>query len=540
MKLVNTALLSLLHLAAFKDVVGVTKDDRFTAFLATVVTERHGTGQSVLYYDVLDESTRANSGWKNDALPEEYDVYSRVNKFAHRPTTDTTTVVMCKNVATKNPCDSDFYHEFPFIEWNDKTVFLWLESKTLCDQSSIDEENPQHPALKSGFNKRCDDLVRIKEIKVDDVYSDRSADVELLIKVDEAFPGHLNQKTMERIKEDWGMFAHGQTLDSYAPIHMTCTGESVSARTCMHQNNFILDSYVKDKSSDFPDLKITNLGHRSMTPVAYFACESTDPKYQYQRCNELSKEPVSTREAWENYKPDIAMLHDQHWHTDYDENKDNFALKTAFDRMLSVNLMVDNALRNGLEGIFFYTVSISDDSDNIENEGYYGELQALMEVVDFLGCDKDDDNSILFSIIDWGKLVCPTVETGKCPQKAHGFDEILPDGTHPEGESGEWLSNNALALVMEETALRLLPNNKGGKHFKTWDDAIANPISKQALILAPPDNKPPLEDLVSSYYICSDIQTKGGKHDFGPLESKFSKMNFPKYGSYKDNEKCLD
>lgn len=543
MKLLNIAqVLSLVHLGAIKAVVGVTKDNRYTPILATVVSEKHGTGQSTLYYNILDSNTRGNQGWFNDYLPEESDVYTRVNKFAHRPTTDTTTVVMCKNIATKNPCDPDFYHEFDYVEWNEDTVFLWLESEHLCNQASINDKehgDPNYQALKSGFNKRCDNLVRIEEIQVDDVYSDRSATLELMIKVDKAFPGHVNQKTMDRLREDWGIYALGQTLEPYAPISMTCSGESVSSRTCNLQNNFILDEYVKDKSSDFPDLKISNLGHRSMTPIAYYACESTDPKYQYQRCKELSQEPTQTREVFKNIHPDIAMIHDQHWHTDYDENPDNFALKTAFDRMLSVNLMIDNAISNGVDGIFFYTVSISDDSDNIENEGYYEEMQNLMEVIDFLGCDKDDNNSILFSVVDWGRLVCPTVETGKCPQKAHGFDEILPDGTHPSGESGEWLTYNALSLVMSETALRLLPNNKGGKDFKSWDDAMTNPINKQVLALAPPDNNPPLEDLISSYYICPDIQKQGGKHNFSPLEQKHSKTTFPKYNSYKDNKKCL-
>merc|ERR1712232_1382602 len=208
--------------------------------------------------------------------------------------------------------------------------------------------------------------------------------------------------------------------------------------------------------------------------------------------------------------------------------------------MLSMNLMIDNAEKNGVDGIFYHTLSLSDDSDSVANSDYYVEMQRLMVVIDFLGCEKHDHKSVLFTVIDWALLVCPTVETGKCPQKAHGFDAILPDGTHPKGESGDWLGYNALALIMAETSLRLLPSDKGGDDFSTWDEALTNPFSEQLLALAPPDGDPELTELISSYYVCPDVTHNGQYHDFGPLAHRLEVTEFPDFKSYKDSEKCLN
>jgi hypothetical protein len=84
-----------------------------------------------------------------------------------------------------------------------------------------------------------------------------------------------------------------------------------------------------------------------------------------------------------------------------------------------------------------------------------------------------------------------------------------------------------MALTVAEIAKYSLPDEFG--LYSSWDEAIANPISKEMLKLAPPDGDPFLQDIVSSYYLCP-------YKDLEKLEKDYDEKSFPKkYKSYKDS-----
>ena len=128
----------------------------------------------------------------------------------------------------------------------------------------------------------------------------------------------------------------------------------------------------------------------------------------------------------------------------------------------------------------------------------------MINLLNFFGCSEDSKDRLEFTIVDWGYLTCPTMyKTGKCPDSAHGFNPILPDGVHPSTwePSGKWLSDTVLMLVMNKIAM-MLPSKKRDHYFSSWNDAMENPISAQLLEITNVDDNPPLEDLVTSFSIC--------------------------------------
>ena len=225
-------------LEAIEEVFGDVNDDRYTPIIPAVVTPGHNAGQNVIYNTLLDSKTRAMETFKNHYVPEFDDVIKKYMRYSSMEDTNTTTVIMCKCLANKHPCDE----EFDDI-WTDETVWIWLDSEQLCHEELIDD--PEHgledfEPLQHGFHKRCDDKVRIAEVVVEDTYTDHSASLELMVKVDEAFPGQINQETMYRIKKDWNGYLNGELDEPYDPITMTVIGESVSTRIGKIWNNFCL------------------------------------------------------------------------------------------------------------------------------------------------------------------------------------------------------------------------------------------------------------------------------------------------------------
>jgi hypothetical protein len=157
---------------------------------------------------------------------------------------------------------------------------------------------------------------------------------------------------------------------------------------------------------------------------------------------------------------------------------------------------------------------------------YKQEINYFMEMVDTLSCDTfDDSKGINVSVLDLAKLICPTVaDPGKICKKynVHGFDNILPDGRHPYGDSGLWLSREVLAVVLAHYGVE---NN----YYSTFDEALKNPLSEQLLTLAPPDGDPALKDLITTYRICP-------YEDLSQLEEDTANKSYSLHSSYRDSE----
>ena len=159
--------------------------------------------------------------------------------------------------------------------------------------------------------------------------------------------------------------------------------------------------------------------------------------------------------------------------------------------------MAEEAMANGAQTLFFLTQSLKHSAGN-NRVRYETEINFFLQIIDVLGCQEGDENSIRVTLIDWAVLTCPDIAEGKdhCPKGQHGFDEILMDDSHPFGESGMWLTRTAFAIVLEEITKKFLP-----EELQT-ETPFENPASAALLDLAPPDDDPPLEDLIYHYYIC--------------------------------------
>merc|ERR1712086_733128 len=151
----------------------------------------------------------------------------------------------------------------------------------------------------------------------------------------------------------------------------------------------------------------------------------------------------------------------------------------------------------------------------------------FMKTIDTLACSKDDERSIRMTVVDWAYLICPgIVGHDECVQEAHGFDQILPDESHPSGDSGLWLTKELLALIVADIAQHLLPDEEGS--YSSFTEALTNPISEQLLTLAPPDENPELRKLVAGYYLCPNTNEV-------ELQEKFNDRNTESYASYRDS-----
>merc|ERR1712032_82038 len=174
----------------------------------------------------------------------------------------------------------------------------------------------------------------------------------------------------------------------------------------------------------------------------------------------------------------------------------------------------------GVKSLFFLTSLPNLDNDSSDN--VFIERDVLAEL-SLLACSKDDPSALRFIVIDYANFVCPELEKGiQCQQKQHGFEKILPDGIHPFGDSGLWLTRELLALVVAAIAKYNAP--KDITTYSTWDEAFENPISKQLLQLAPPDGNPFLKDIVSTYYVCPYRDLEALEKDFNQKEEEKKRL----------------
>lgn len=263
--------------------------------------------------------------------------------------------------------------------------------------------------------------------------------------------------------------------------------------------------------------------------ISYFLCLIDDPKFKFDSCLDESATAKEVTMSFTITKPNIAVVHDQHWASNGRLNIELLLkVKNDFDRMLALNMMLHDAVLNNVDAVFFLTMSLSEN----EETSYWIEMETLMKSIDVLGCSKDSENSILFSVVNWAYLTCPSIiENRKCHRRAHGFDDILPDGTHPIGKAGKWLTDTTLSVIMAEYSMRIL-NNQNHGNFSTLEYALNNPYTAKLLELTSLDESLHLNDLVHSYYLCP-------YHDLQVLNQTYFTQNFHTHLSHSDSPHLL-
>ena len=265
-------------------------------------------------------------------------------------------------------------------------------------------------------------------------------------------------------------------------------------------------------------MQISNLGKEGRPAISYYSCLSSDT-YQNSDCHDL-KGNDAAQEVLSSFRatsPNAVVIHDTHWLRLSKEQ--SFALPTMFQKVLAFNNMANDAANNGADSIFYLTLSPLGGK-----EGMYSiEMNDFLRTIDTLVCSNNEhSDGVRVSVVDWAKLTCPTIGNAEtCSKQAHGFDKILPDDTHPFGESGMWLTRTILAIIIDEITQHDLLDKYD---FSPMD----NPISKKLLTLAPPDENPALADMISSFYICPYSDSR-------KLEEHYNTLVFHDYAKYEED-----
>jgi len=490
-------------------------DHRFTPML--VATNIVGEAQH--YFQMLDYHTRTVFYTQSMYHEEGFNWYDRIIKdyqsteFADF---DSFVIIACKNAVDRSPCGD------PGI-WNSNTHWLWLESSSQCGDAPIRNQVVSQ--------ERCEDVISTSEFTCNE--SDRTISTyTTLLSANDAFPGAINQDTMSRVESDYDLEMNGGNeaiTNGWDPMKITMIGDSVAVRIGMFWKDSIsLD--MPDLDNDlFPALYLKNLATGGYPAISYFACLSTHPNYQYKQCKQFTKNtPSIVLDSFKSTKPNVVVVHDSHLANgeEISDEPEKMGLKTRFEQIMAFNIMIDEAVKAKVEHMIFLTLSRVFGKTF---DAYYNEMDLVMKVVDVLACPKGDPSGMWLTVVDWAKFVCPTMDSEECPKSVHGFDDILPDNIHPLGDSGLWLTREALAMSLAEISKYSLPDEFGS--YSTWDESIANPISANLLKLAPPDGEPTFEDLVSTYYVCP-------YKNLEKLETDYKKAtpSFPaRFQSYKDS-----
>ena len=200
-------------------------------------------------------------------------------------------------------------------------------------------------------------------------------------------------------------------------------------------------------------------------------------------------------------------------------------------------MMAKDAFINGVQSIVYMTISASDKDNGAPPSAYTVEMNKLLKTIDALSCAEGSPNSLVLAVFDWALLTCPTLQaTGECPEAAHGFDSILPDGQHPSGDSGDWLAANFLNAVLADLSYMVLsryPKYDGlyESYASDWQSAKLNPYSQHIGDQYAPVNDPPFEGLLHNYVICPNMDDYSLQTEVSKLEGKvyndWSEMSLP-------------
>jgi len=505
------------------DLGPIPVDDRYTPVLSTL--------ESRAFYESLDFNARSEYRdlHGDGAMEHMLDLYSTQYKPGGELGANSTVLIKCVTKAANriDVCASEYHFVQPSYLIHVKSDYCGYRSHEIA--LNVEDSCP-HKVTQIGLEySSTHGIIKASELDAEENHLEVKR---ITLEIDELIPGVLNQKSMYLLRKS--LSTNYSSSEPFNPISFTIIGESVAERIGM----FWKDSMNQDippaiEGTGFPESELFNLGFASHAAISYFLCiEHYD---EYPTCAGYDPDdrttagpdpdddvPAKVMQAFKLTQPDIILIHDTHW-TEFGNRV--FLLETLYDRVLAFNSMAIEGMENGAQGIVFLTQSLKSSSLN-NHDIYRNEMIFFLDMVEILGCSQDDEGSIRLTLVNWAELTCPEIARGskKCNQAQHGFPDILPDDSHPFGESGLWLTRLSLALAYEDIVMSFLP-----EEFHT-QVPFTNFASAALLDLAPPDDDPPLEELLFSYYVCPH-------RNFEEIKDKANKINPKKSDSNQINDK---
>eukprot|EP00873_Tetraselmis_striata_P002860 jgi/Tetstr1/423124/TSEL_013893.t1 len=347
---------------------------------------------------------------------------------------------------------------------------------------------------------------------LDDIYL-----MQLMEKLEWVIPGVISRGTQARLQQELKLARERlRTMRVSSPganpddgLRVVMMGESVAQRLGGIFQELITASgdcqKERQQARGFPHLKALNLASVGNPLLLYFLeCRRELPASAYDSdslygvCaqdgtqHKHHTERQQLRMAMALSKPDVLAVHDAVWST----GLPGYApfLAEAMTNFLK------HAMESGVRTVVMMTPSMSSTKKGDMWRRLEADLEVYRAYFHATQC-KDGQQGIDVVLLDWHRLTCPGFEelaatSRTCPLGAHGFPNILPDGQHPSGPSGNWLGAQTLSAIMAQYAM----DRQG---FSTWDAALSNPVSSCLLQQHPPaSGDRPLRQLLHVHHVC--------------------------------------
>lgn len=297
----------------------------------------------------------------------------------------------------------------------------------------------------------------------------------------------------------------------------------------------MLQTNTSDQDIVFP-VELFNMAMGGQMSLGWFLCLSEQIKEE--TCFGREKIRDIVLEAMSMTRPDIVVVHDQLWSS---KRTYDLHLNTPYLKILAMRNMLETAKDTGVKNVIFMSISGTDfkaSRDHRMEAAYLRELNNVLRAVEVMGCSEQDSGSILFTVFDWTRLVCPDLlESGFCSQSAHGFEKTLKDGVHPTGEAGRWLSEQALSAILAHIAT-LVPKGEGFASTTTDASPRQHPWLDQFVLSHGEDDTSAaslvdLSDFLTSYYLCPKMT---GNDNFEKSKVQDILSTLPSFQRYTDSK----
>jgi peptidoglycan/LPS O-acetylase OafA/YrhL len=305
--------------------------------------------QRNLFLDKLDYRTRS-------IFPEGRESYDKIVADYTNPEfvdSDASVIIVCKNLKRleRSPCND------PQI-WKQNTYWLWLESGYLCGTEPV--------STQVDFQERCDDIISISELPVFEMglgtklsnskllEQVRFQLYEMILAMDDALPGVVNQDTILRLETEYERAMNGEEIsvqndsgELWDPIRITMMGDSVGVRIGMFWTDIVDMDIPALEDELIPSIALENGAQGGMPAIAYFACLSTHPKYQYEQCHHFKKStPTFVLDTIKRTTPNVVVIHDGHHGRDdgqFGKEASKMGLETFFEKHMAFNILMNEA-----------------------------------------------------------------------------------------------------------------------------------------------------------------------------------------------------
>eukprot|EP00873_Tetraselmis_striata_P040466 jgi/Tetstr1/460730/TSEL_005916.t1 len=404
-----------------------------------------------------------------------------------------------------------------------------VDAVALTDGSKHADGGSQLAGCKSAKHPGCEDIVNqdpdgrtVGGLKaytalaaLDNIYL-----MQLMMKLELVIPGAIHQGSQasvrRRLVKETAKLRRARPKPAGAgldeELRVVVMGESVAQRLGGIFRELVdASSGCQEKerqhTTAFPHVKSLNLARSGHPLLLYFLdCRPGLPASAYdsasrvgvcaedgtQRKHHTVRQQVRT--AMMLSKPDVLAIHDAYWSTN-----DHLVGYAPFLPEAMTNFL-KHARAASVKTVVMMTPSMSSKKDEDTWRYVAADLGLYQAYFNATQC-KAGQQGITVVLLDWHRLTCPAYEqlaasSRKCPVGAHGFHNIMPDGQHPSGPSGDWLGAQVLAAILAQTAMDSLGHS-------TWEAALRNPVSSCMLKQHPPaSGDVPLRDLLHVHRVC--------------------------------------